>query len=135
MMVLDVVGAVLVIIGAMLCLVAAVGLVRLPDVLSRMHAATKPQTLGLLVLLLGLGLTLRDPKATGLLLVIAFLQMLTAPISAHLVARTAYRGRQFRDDITEPDELDADLREAGFTLVSRSADDPTDEDSPPEQDS
>ena len=43
--VLDLIGAVLILIGALLCLIAAIGLLRLPDVLSRMHAATKPQTL------------------------------------------------------------------------------------------
>ena len=47
--VVDVAGAVLLLLGAFLCLAAAVGLVRFPDVLSRMHAATKPQTLGLLL--------------------------------------------------------------------------------------
>jgi multicomponent Na+:H+ antiporter subunit G len=126
-MVLDVIGAVLVLLGALLCLVAAIGLVRLPDVLSRMHAATKPQTLGLLVLLTGLGLTLRDLRVTGLLVLVAALQMLTAPISAHLVSRTAYRSRQFRTDLTVPDELDVDLERAGFALVSRdAAEDPDD---------
>jgi multicomponent Na+:H+ antiporter subunit G len=123
MIALDVIGAVLVILGAMLCLVAAIGLIRLPDVLSRMHAATKPQTLGLLFVLTGLGLTLRDLRVSGLLVVIALLQLLTAPISAHLVARTAYRSRQFRTDLTEPDELDTDLSRAGFELRPRSVED------------
>jgi multicomponent Na+:H+ antiporter subunit G len=120
---LDIFGAVLVILGALLCLVAAIGLIRLPDVLSRMHAATKPQTLGLLFVLAGLGLTLRDLRVSGLLVVIALLQLLTAPISAHLVARTAYRSRQFRTDLTEPDELDTDLSRAGFELRPRSVED------------
>ena len=117
--VLDLIGAVLILIGALLCLIAAIGLLRLPDVLSRMHAATKPQTLGLLVLLTGLGMSLRDWSLVGLLIVIGVLQLLTAPISAHLVARTAYRTRQFRTDLTDPDELDADLARAGFRLVTR----------------
>lgn len=116
---LDLIGAGLIVIGILLCLTAAIGLIRLPDVLSRMHAATKPQTLGLLVLLTGLGMSLRDWKLVGLLIVIGTLQLLTAPISAHLVARTAYRTRQFRTDLTEPDELDSDLAEAGFRLVTR----------------
>lgn len=116
--VLDLIGAVLIVVGILLCLIAAIGLIRLPDVLSRMHAATKPQTLGLLVLLTGLGMSLRDWRLVGLLIVIGVLQLLTAPISAHLVARTAYRTRQFRTDITDPDELDTDLAQAGFRLVT-----------------
>ena len=116
--VLDVIGAILVLIGVLLCLIAAIGLIRLPDVLSRMHAATKPQTLGLIVLLTGLGMSLRDVRVIGVLVLVAALQLLTAPISAHLVARTAYRTRQFRTDLTAPDELDNDLARAGFTLVT-----------------
>lgn len=119
----DVIGACVVILGVLLCLGAAIGLVRLPDVLSRMHAATKPQTLGLVVLLTGLGISIRDPAVIGLLVVTGVLQMLTAPISAHLVARTSYRTRQFRTDVTDPDELDADLTRAGFQLVTESDDD------------
>ena len=58
--VLDVVGGVLILLGAALALTAAIGLVRLPDVLNRMHAASKPQTLGFLLLCVGLSLILRD---------------------------------------------------------------------------
>lgn len=119
----DVIGACVVVLGALLCLGAAIGLLRLPDVLSRMHAATKPQTLGVLVLLIGLGISVRDPGVIGLLVVTGVLQMLTAPISAHLVARTSYRTRQFRTDVTDPDELDTDLARAGFELVTESGDD------------
>lgn len=126
--VLDLIGAALVLVGILLCLIAAIGLLRLPDVLSRMHAATKPQTLGLIVLLTGLGMSLRDPKVIGLLVLVAALQLLTAPISAHLVARTAYRTRQFRTDITHPDQLDSDLSRAGFELVpGEPEDDETDD--------
>jgi multicomponent Na+:H+ antiporter subunit G len=129
--VLDLIGAGLVVVGILLCLVAAIGLIRLPDVLSRMHAATKPQTLGLICLLTGLGMSLRDVRVIGLLVLIAALQLLTAPISAHLVARTAYRTRQFRTDLTDPDELDTDLARAGFELVSGDPDDTEAEDSGP----
>ena len=52
-MVVDVVASVLLIGGALLSLVAAVGLLRFPDVFARMHAATKPATLGLIAVLCG----------------------------------------------------------------------------------
>ena len=116
-MIMDVAGAVLLLIGALLCLTAAIGLLRLPDVLSRMHAATKPQTLGLMCVLLGLGLTLRQPAVTGLLILVAGLQLLTAPVAAHMVARTAYRTHQLDDELIVTDELSEDLSEAGFELV------------------
>jgi multicomponent Na+:H+ antiporter subunit G len=52
-MVLDVLAAALTLAGAALALVAGVGMVRFPDVFARMHAATKPATLGLLLIVLG----------------------------------------------------------------------------------
>ena len=54
-----------VLLGAFLCFAAAVGLVRFPDVLSRMHAATKPQTLGLILFAVGVELSLRSWAAFG----------------------------------------------------------------------
>ena len=56
----DVAAAICLVLGACLTLVAAIGILRFPDVLTRMHAATKPQVLGLMVILTGLGLRLRD---------------------------------------------------------------------------
>jgi len=57
----DVAAAACLVIGALLTLIAAIGILRFPDLLTRMHSATKPQVLGLLVVLVGLGLRLRDP--------------------------------------------------------------------------
>ena len=58
--VLDLLGAFLVLVGCFLCFAAALGLLRFPDVVSRMHAATKPQTLGLIVLAAGVEVSLRS---------------------------------------------------------------------------
>lgn len=119
--VLDIVGAIFLLLGAMLCFAAAVGLVRFPDVLTRMHAATKPQTLGLLFVIVGVALSLQSFKPLGMLVLVAILQLLTAPASAHMVARTAYRTGQVREDLLVTDDLADDLSEAGFQL--RSGDD------------
>ena len=91
--------------GALLGLAAAIGLVRFPDLLSRMHAATKPQVLGLLLVVTGVGLRLRDPGVVGLLVLVAALQLLTTPVAAHMVGRAAYRTRQVREDLLVTDEL------------------------------
>ena len=113
----DVVGALLLLLGALLCLAAATGLVRFPDVLTRMHAATKPQTLGLLCAVGGVALSLREPRALGVLFLVAVLQLLTAPVAAHMVGRTAYRTNQLRHDLVTTDDLADDLAQAGFKLV------------------
>ena len=105
----DVASAVCLLFGAFLSLAAAVGMVRFPDVLSRMHAATKPQVLGLLLILLGVGLRLRSPIDIGMLLAVAVFQLLTAPIAAHMVGRAAYRHGHVRADLLTTDELAPNL--------------------------
>lgn len=120
----DIVGAALVVVGAFLCLSAAVGLVRFPDILTRMHAATKPQTLGLLVIVLGVAMSLRAPVALGVLFLVAVLQLMTAPVSAHMVARAAYRSNQIENGRITTDELAEDLAKAGFALQAANDDDP-----------
>ncbi len=102
--VLDVVGAVLILIGASLALTAAIGLVRLPDVLNRMHAASKPQKLGFLTLCMGLALVLRDGGATSMLALAAGLQLVTAPVATQMMAKAAYRTGQYRADLVVSDD-------------------------------
>ena len=89
--VLDVASSVLLLSGVALFLLAGLGVVRLPDVFSRMHAATKASTLGLALVLLGAMLRVEQPgDAVRLALVIAF-TFLTAPVGAHMLGRAAYR--------------------------------------------
>lgn len=90
----DVLGLVLVALGALLCLAAAVGLLRFPDLLTRMHAGTKPQILGVLLVLCGVGLRVRDGSDIGMLVLIGVFQLLTVPVGAHLVGRGGFRTGQ-----------------------------------------
>ena len=71
--VLDYLGALSLAAGSVFALASALGLVRFPDPLSRMHAATKPAVFGLLLVLLGVTLTLRDPKVFTLLTLLCVL--------------------------------------------------------------
>lgn len=92
--------------GAFFCLTAGLGLVRFPDVLSRMHAGTKPQVLGVLLLVMvGAAIRLHGWSATWMLLLVAVFQMLTTPVIAHLISRVAYRRRHVRRDLLLVDEL------------------------------
>ncbi|MFP5369619.1 MAG: monovalent cation/H(+) antiporter subunit G [Actinomycetes bacterium] len=92
-------------VGAFLCLTAGLGLVRFPDVLSRMHAGTKPQVLGVLLVMVGASIQLHGWSATWMLLLVAVFQMLTAPVSAHMISRVAYRRRHVRRDLLLVDEM------------------------------
>ncbi|WP_028474225.1 monovalent cation/H(+) antiporter subunit G [Nocardioides alkalitolerans] len=101
----DIVAGILLIAGALLTVIAAIGLLRFPDLLTRMHSATKPQVLGLLLVVAGLALRLRDPSATAILLLVAVFQMVTAPVASHMAGRAAYRAGQVRKDLLVADEL------------------------------
>ena len=103
----DVVAFACLLAGAVLCLTAGLGLVRFPDVLSRMHAGTKPQVLGVLLVMVGAAIRLDGWANAWMLLLVAAFQMLTAPVSAHLISRVAYRRRHVRRDRLLVDELRA----------------------------
>ena len=103
--VLDVLGAVLLLLGSLFSLVAAIGVLRFPDLLTRMHAATKPQVLGLMLVAVGLALELRDLSATALLVLVVVAQLATAPVSGHMVGRASFRAGQVRRDLLLVDEL------------------------------
>ncbi|MDJ1133866.1 monovalent cation/H(+) antiporter subunit G [Streptomyces iconiensis] len=109
----DVAGLVFMFAGALLCLLAGIGLLRLPDVLTRLHAATKPQSFGLLLVLIGTGLWLRSFVDLSTLLLVGVFQLLTSPVAAHMVGRAAYRtGRLDRDNLVQ-DELGEALSHGG----------------------
>ncbi|WP_250031079.1 monovalent cation/H(+) antiporter subunit G [Paractinoplanes maris] len=103
--VLDVLAWVCLVVGALLSLSAGVALMRFPDLLSRMHAATKPQVLGLLLVLIGCALRLREAVDITTLLLVAVFQMATAPVAAHMIGRAGYRAGQARTDLLVVDEL------------------------------
>lgn len=104
---IDVLSAVLMMTGALLALIAGIGLQRFSDVYSRMHAATKPSTLGLALVLAGAALRMPDSGAVAKLLLVIALQFLTAPVGAHLVGRAAYRAGDELSRQTALDELAA----------------------------
>ena len=105
---IDVLAGTLLVAGSLMATIAAIGIVRFPDVLSRMHAATKPQTVGLLLILTGLALRLRDLSDITIIVLIGLFQLLTAPVSAHMVGRAAFRTGFARRDRLTVCEFDAD---------------------------
>ena len=102
---LDLAGAISLLLGAILAFIGAFGLVRLPDLFARMHAATKPQTLGLLLILLGVALSVRSWGAVATVLIVAGAQALTAPVAAHLLGRAGYRAGITGGELLHHDEL------------------------------
>ncbi|GAS97749.1 monovalent cation/proton antiporter subunit MnhG/PhaG [Mycolicibacterium canariasense] len=103
-MILDVLAAALVLGGSALALTAAIGVVRFPDTLSRMHAASKPQVLGLLLVLAGAAIRLRGNADVGMLILAGLFTLITAPVVANRVGQLAYREQNLKDRLAS-DEL------------------------------
>jgi multicomponent Na+:H+ antiporter subunit G len=88
---IEIVTGVFWIIGPAFALLAALGILRMPDVFTRMQASTKASTLGLGCVLMGAALQFGDAASIVLLLTIGAFTFLTTPVSAHVIARAAYR--------------------------------------------
>lgn len=110
-MIFDYAGAISLLAGSTFLLIASVGLLRLPDLYSRMHAAAKPQWLGVFLIAVGLMLSLRTPQWTAVAILMVILQTISAPIGAHLMARSAYRTEQADFECLVIDELAEDIAE------------------------
>ena len=90
-MIREILTCIFLLLGSILSLVAAAGVLRMPDVFIRMHAATKVGTVGVSSITIGLMLHFGTLTVTSRgVLVIAFF-LLTAPVAAHMIARAAYR--------------------------------------------
>ncbi|MEO6310496.1 MAG: monovalent cation/H(+) antiporter subunit G [Leifsonia sp.] len=101
----DVVTAILVLAGALLCFTAGIGLLRFPDVLTRLHAATKPQIFGLMAICADVAVNNFSVGTLTMVVAIVSFQALTAPMTAHLVARAAYDTQHLRTDLLIVDEM------------------------------
>jgi multicomponent Na+:H+ antiporter subunit G len=97
--------AALIISGALFSLVASVGLVRFPDVYTRMHAASKAGTVGSGLLLLAVGIHSGDLATFGRACAGIVFFVLTAPVAAHLLARAAHKAGYRLSDVSVLDDM------------------------------
>ena len=106
----EIAALVLILLGAALCLTAAIGLLRFRDVPTRLHAATKPQVLGLILICIAIALALDSWQVAAFLVPVVLIQLATAPLSAHMVGRQAYRNGTIDERSLVVDELADDKR-------------------------
>ena len=99
----------LILIGAMFMVISAIGIVRLPDVFSRMHAAGKASTLGISCILLGAGFFFPDEFLFYRMIVLIALIFATAPISTTALARAVYHSEPSLRRQLKHDEMAASL--------------------------
>ena len=104
------VGA-LILLSAFLSMAAGIGVVRFPDVLTRLHAATKPQIAGLAFVLLAIVLQVPTWGVLSTIVLIMTFQLLTQPMTAHMLGRAAYRSDHVRRDLLIEDDLGRDIAE------------------------
>lgn len=101
------IGALLILLGSIISVVSAIGIIRFHDIYSRAHAATKTTTLAVLTTLIGVFIYMwfgEGYMSVRLMLGIVFVFM-TAPVSGHLVLRAAYRAKIKMAEETAEDEL------------------------------
>lgn len=103
------IGQILVLLGAVLTLLSAIGVLRFPDVLARMHALTKASTVGFAIMAIGAATQLDTANDITSALLAAGVQLLTLPVAANLIARSTYGAQGIPNRMDTVDEL-ADSR-------------------------
>jgi len=89
-MMIEILTGFLLVLGSLLMLLAALGALRMPDLLTRMHATTKAGALGGGMMVLAVAVFFDDGAVTARALAIVVFIILTAPVAAHLIGRAAY---------------------------------------------
>lgn len=103
----ELIGAILILLGSIISVISAIGIIRFRDIYSRAHAATKTTTVAVLITLVGVFLYVwlgEGYISVRLMLGIVFV-FITAPVSGHLVLRASYRANIKMTDETVEDEL------------------------------
>ena len=103
------IGEALVLLGALLTLLAAVGVVRFHDTFARMHALAKATTAGVLLALVGGAITLPDANDFTSMLFAGLVQVATNPVSSMMLTRATYLAEGIPVELDTIDELAPDL--------------------------
>jgi multicomponent Na+:H+ antiporter subunit G len=115
----EIAAGVMLLIGGAFMLLAAVGIVRMPDLFTRMQPATKAATLGAGFVLLAVAVFFEDLGVTSRAVAAALFIVITAPVAAHMIARAAYFVGVPLWEGTRFDELRGRYDHRAHTLASR----------------
>ncbi|MGB6058553.1 MAG: monovalent cation/H(+) antiporter subunit G [Microthrixaceae bacterium] len=103
--VVNVISASLMLTAALFVLLAGIGLHRFDDVFSRIHAATKAVTFGVLLVAVGSSFQLDNSVDVVKLVLAAILQLISAPVGSHILARATYHSGTELSPFTKIDQL------------------------------
>jgi len=110
---IKIIGAIMLVMGAFSLLVAAIGLLRMPDVYNRVQTGTKASTLGAIVSFIGVGLfkfdSWSDGNWIGRVIILIIFILLTNPVSSHVLMRAAYFMKVPLWEKTKVDKLKVDI--------------------------
>ena len=109
-------------IGAIAILLAAIGILRMPDLYLRLSVTTKAATLGAGFILIGSAFHFQEVGVTSRVVAIIFFITLTAPVSAQLIGRVAYLIKAHKWKYTILDELEGKYDSESHDLMSDSPD-------------
>ena len=99
------IAGVMILFGSVFCLLATVGIVRLPDLFTRIHAASKAGLLGAGLLFAAIAVVNLDSSVTLRAIAGFGFLMLTTPVGAHLLSRAAYQAGYKPDPSTVMDDM------------------------------
>lgn len=86
---IEVLAGVLVLFGGVFAIIASLGILRLPDVLTRMHASTKAGTLASSLILIAVAVVYGESSVTAKCVAAVFFLLLTAPLAGHMIGRAS----------------------------------------------
>jgi multicomponent Na+:H+ antiporter subunit G len=101
----EIISGVFLLSGSLFILLSAIGLLRMPDLFTRMSATTKASTLGIGLVLIGTAIFWVDIGIAARAIAIILFLLLTAPVAAHIIGRAAYFDKVPLWDQTHIDEL------------------------------
>jgi len=102
---MELLSGTLLLLGTFFILLSAIGILKMPDLYTRMSATTKASTLGIGLVLIGTTLYWQDFGIASRSIAIILFLFLTAPVAAHIIGRAAYFGGEPLWDETRIDEL------------------------------
>ena len=113
---MDFIGLIVLWVGVFFCFVGVVGLLRFPDVYTRLHASSKVGTLGLFGILVAAALLI--PGGVLKALALGAFMIISAPVAAHAIAGAAHRARAPRFRPARDDHSDRKLSEESDTVLN-----------------
>lgn len=112
----EIISSVFILAGVIFMLISTIGLLRLPDFYIRMSAITKGATLGVGLILSGMGIYFNEADMLFKVFIIIVFTFLTAPIAAHVIGRTAVHGKVSFWHKTNLEEFEEYLKEENLEV-------------------